>query len=154
MRNKMRITAAALTAAVALGVAAPAASAATEAPARTAAVQTLTVEQARTVLPANLSQQLADAAAKSGGASTAAQTGAGQVKPHGIIDKLRKKALKAAFKRLPKSWQKKLISWAKKGKGYFTKQWNKLPKWIRKTLTLGGIISTKVAIEWLIDIIL
>ncbi|MEU6681588.1 hypothetical protein [Streptomyces sp. NPDC046832] len=72
----------------------------------------------------------------------------------GFLDKLKKKALKKAFKALPDSWQKKLTDWAKKGKGYFKEKWNSLPGWVKKTLTLGGAISVKTAIEWIIDIIL
>jgi hypothetical protein len=72
----------------------------------------------------------------------------------GWLDKLKKKALKKAFKALPDSWQKKLTDWAKKGKGYFKEKWNSLPGWVKKTLTLGGAISVKTAIEWIIDIIL
>ncbi|MYS88989.1 MULTISPECIES: hypothetical protein [Streptomyces] len=72
----------------------------------------------------------------------------------GWLDKLKKKALKKAFKALPDSWQKKLTDWAKKGKGYFKEKWNSLPGWVKKALTLGGAISVKTAIEWLIDIIL
>ncbi|CAL9672363.1 hypothetical protein SUDANB176_07496 (plasmid) [Streptomyces sp. enrichment culture] len=72
----------------------------------------------------------------------------------GWLDKLKKKALKKAFKALPDSWQKKLTDWAKKGKAYFKEKWNSLPGWVKKALTLGGAISVKTAIEWLIDIIL
>ncbi|MFF7859299.1 hypothetical protein [Streptomyces sp. NPDC007904] len=76
------------------------------------------------------------------------------VAANGFLDKLKKKALKKAFKALPDSWQKKLTDWAKKGKGYFKEKWNSLPGWVKKALTLGGAISVKTAIEWLIDIIL
>jgi hypothetical protein len=72
------------------------------------------------------------------------------VAANGFLDKLKKKA----FKALPDSWQKKLTDWAKKGKGYFKEKWNSLPGWVKKALTLGGAISVKTAIEWLIDIIL
>lgn len=72
----------------------------------------------------------------------------------GFLDKLKKEALKKAFKALPGSWQKTLTSWAKKGKGYFERQWDSLPGWIKKSLTLGGAISAKAAIEWIIDTIL
>ncbi|MFD8151280.1 hypothetical protein ACFY3O_01165 [Streptomyces sp. NPDC001046] len=72
----------------------------------------------------------------------------------GFLDKLKKKALKKAFKALPDSWQKKLTDWAKKGKGYFKEKWSSLPGWVKKTLTLGGAISAKTAIEWIIDLIL
>lgn len=76
------------------------------------------------------------------------------VAANGFLDKLKKKALKKAFKALPDSWEKKLTDWAKKGKGYFKEKWNSLPGWVKKALTLGGAISVKTAIEWLIDIIL
>ncbi|MFK4071863.1 hypothetical protein [Streptomyces sp. NPDC029674] len=76
------------------------------------------------------------------------------VSANGWMDRLKKKALKKAFKALPDSWEKKLTDWAKKGKGYFKERWSSLPGWLKKTLTLGGAISVKTAIEWLIDIIL
>lgn len=72
----------------------------------------------------------------------------------GFLDRLKKKALKKAFKALPDSIQKKLTDWAKKGTGYFKGKWDSLPGWVKKALTLGGAISVKTAIEWLIDLIL
>ncbi|MFC8244998.1 hypothetical protein [Streptomyces chartreusis] len=72
----------------------------------------------------------------------------------GWLDRLKKKALKAAFKSLPTSWQKKIKDWAERGTNYFKSKWDSLPGWVKKTLTLGGAISVKTVIEWLIDILL
>ncbi|WP_369211060.1 hypothetical protein [Streptomyces flavofungini] len=72
----------------------------------------------------------------------------------GWLDGLKKKALKKAYKALPKQWRDKMSDWAKHGKSYFKGKWNSLPGWVKKTLTVGGSISVSNVIDWLIDIIL
>ncbi|MGX2995868.1 hypothetical protein JNUCC64_16535 [Streptomyces sp. JNUCC 64] len=72
----------------------------------------------------------------------------------GWLDRIRKRALKSAFNSLPESWKKKLTNWAREGKSYFLAKWNTLPGWVKKTLTLGGVLSVRTVVEWLIEIIL
>ncbi|MFC7307388.1 hypothetical protein ACFQVC_24570 [Streptomyces monticola] len=153
MNRKLRITAASLVAAVALGVAAPAASAATQESApRVAVTQTAGGNQAgAATLSPSMAKLVSEAQAASANADT--KSGSNQVAPKGWWDKLKKKALKKAFSKLPKKWQKKIKSWAKKGYKYLRAQLAKLPKPVRWAITLGGSITLKNAAEWLIDIL-
>lgn len=71
----------------------------------------------------------------------------------GIIDSLKKKALKKAWDSLPDKWTKPLEAAAKKGKGALKKAFNKLPKSVKSVLTVGGTIGLENLIDWLYDLI-